>query len=169
MELFFSSSFWPTENSSLVPYFFQEIEYENSDGLREYEITTSISLCMLSRAWLNVTPWTVTHQASLSMEFLREEYWSELPFPSAGDLPNSGIKHVSLVSPALAGGFFTIVPPGKPFYFLFCIFQIGAPVGCHCLLHCVKVKSESEVAQSHPTYSDRMDCSLPGSSIHGIF
>jgi len=42
-------------------------------------------------------------------------------------------------------------------------------VGCHCPLHCVKVKSESEVAQSHPTPSDPMDCSLPGSSIHGIF
>ncbi|XP_059745638.1 E3 ubiquitin-protein ligase E3D isoform X6 [Bos indicus] len=42
-------------------------------------------------------------------------------------------------------------------------------VGCHCLLHCVKVKSESEVAQSCPTCRDPMDCSLPGSSIHGIF
>ena len=42
-------------------------------------------------------------------------------------------------------------------------------VGCHLLLHCVKVKSESEVAQSRPTPSDPMDCSLPGSSIHGIF
>ena len=42
-------------------------------------------------------------------------------------------------------------------------------VGCHCLLQCVKVKSESEVAQSYPTLSDPMDCSLPGSSIHGIF
>ena len=42
-------------------------------------------------------------------------------------------------------------------------------VGCHCLLHCVKVKSESEVAQSHPPCSDPMDCSLPGSSIRGIF
>ena len=42
-------------------------------------------------------------------------------------------------------------------------------VGCHFLLQFVKVKSESEVAQSCPTLSDRMDCSLPGSSIHGIF
>ena len=42
-------------------------------------------------------------------------------------------------------------------------------VGCHYLLHCVKVKSESEVAQSCPTLSDPMDCSLPGSSIHGVF
>ena len=42
-------------------------------------------------------------------------------------------------------------------------------VGCHFLLQCMKVKSESEVAQSCPTLSDAMDCSLPGSSIHGIF
>ena len=42
-------------------------------------------------------------------------------------------------------------------------------VGCHFLLQCVKVKSESEVAQSCPTLSDPMDCSLPGSSVHGIF
>ena len=42
-------------------------------------------------------------------------------------------------------------------------------VGCHCLLQCIKVKSESEVAQLCPTPSDPMDCSLPGSSIHGIF
>ena len=42
-------------------------------------------------------------------------------------------------------------------------------VGCHCLLQCMKVKSESEVAQSYPTLSDPVDCSLPDSSIHGIF
>ena len=42
-------------------------------------------------------------------------------------------------------------------------------VGCHFLLQCMKVKSESEVAQSCPTPSDTMDCSPPGSSIHGIF
>ena len=42
-------------------------------------------------------------------------------------------------------------------------------VGCHFLLQCMKVKSESEVTQSSPTSSDPMDCSLPGSSVHGIF
>ena len=45
----------------------------------------------------------------------------------------------------------------------------NAGVGCHCLLQCVKVKSEREVTQSCPTLSDPMDCSPPGSSIHGIF
>ena len=42
-------------------------------------------------------------------------------------------------------------------------------MGCHFLLQCIKVKSESEVTQSCPTLSDPMDCSLPGSSVHGIF
>ena len=46
-------------------------------------------------------------QAPLSMEFSRQEYWSGLPFPSARDLPHPGIELVSLVSSALAGGFFT--------------------------------------------------------------
>ena len=47
------------------------------------------------------TPWTVAHQAPPSMGFPRQEYWSGLPFPSPGDLPNTGIEHLS---PALAGG-----------------------------------------------------------------
>ena len=55
-------------------------------------------------------PWTVAHQAPPSMGFSRQEYWSELPFPSPGDLPNPGTEPVS---PALAGGFFTIEPPGQ--------------------------------------------------------
>ena len=53
----------------------------------------------------SVTPWTVAHQASLSMEFPRQEYWSGLPFSAPGDLPDPGIEPVSLLSPALAGGF----------------------------------------------------------------
>ena len=55
-------------------------------------------------------PWTVAHQAPLS----RQEYWSGLPCPTPGDLPDPGIKTVSPVSPALADRFFTTVPPGKP-------------------------------------------------------
>ena len=55
-------------------------------------------------------PWTVACQAPLSMEFPRQEYWSGLPFPSPGDLPNPGIKPVS---PELTDGFFPTEPPGK--------------------------------------------------------
>ena len=49
----------------------------------------------------------VAHQASLSMEFSKEKYWNELPFPSSGDLPDPGMEPASLVSPALTGRFFT--------------------------------------------------------------
>ena len=52
-------------------------------------------------------PWTIAHQAPLSMGFSRQEYRSGLPFPSPGDLPNPGIESGSLLSPALAGVFFT--------------------------------------------------------------
>ena len=62
----------------------------------------------------SATPWTVAYQAPLSMEFSRQEYWSGLPFPSLGDLPDPGIEPTSLASLALAGRFFTSVPPGKP-------------------------------------------------------
>ena len=48
------------------------------------------------------------------MEYISQEYWIGLPFPSPGDLPDPGIKPASPVSPALAGGFFTAEPPGKP-------------------------------------------------------
>ena len=57
------------------------------------------------------TPWTVDQQAPLSMKYSRQEYWSVLPFPSPGDLPNPGIESMP---PALAGRFFTTEPPGKP-------------------------------------------------------
>ena len=58
-----------------------------------------------------MTPWTVAHQAPPSIVFPRQESWSGLPFPSPGDLPDPGIEPAS---PALAGGFFTTEPPGKP-------------------------------------------------------
>ena len=65
----------------------------------------------VSCAWLFVTPWTVPRQAPLSMGFSRQEHWRGLPFPPPGDLPNPGIEPSS---PALAGGFFTTEPHGKP-------------------------------------------------------
>ena len=65
---------------------------------------------MLSHVLLFVTPGTVAYQAPLSLGFSRQEYWSGLPFPPPGDLPVPGIEPTS---PALAGGFFTIDPPGN--------------------------------------------------------
>ena len=65
---------------------------------------------MLSHVQLFVILWTVAHQAPLSMGLFRQEYWSRLPFPFLGDLPNPGIEPTS---PASAGRFFTTEPPGK--------------------------------------------------------
>ena len=76
----------------------------------------SLVLChaqSFNRAGLFCDPWTVAHLAPLSMGFSRQEYWSGLPFPPPGDLLNTGIKPVSLISPASAGRFFTTEPPGK--------------------------------------------------------
>ena len=58
-------------------------------------------VCMLSCVQLFVAPWSVAHQAPLSMGFSRQEYWSGLPCPSPGDLPDPGIKPRSPVSPQL--------------------------------------------------------------------
>ena len=66
----------------------------------------------LSHIQLFATPRTVAH--TLSMEFFRQELWNGLPFLSPGDLPIAGTKHTDLASPALAGGFFTTEPLGKP-------------------------------------------------------
>ena len=70
-------------------------------------LTIKILVVVLSHVQLFVNPWTVAHQAPLSVEFSRQEYWSGLPFPPPGDPPNPGIKPESPASPALAGGSFT--------------------------------------------------------------
>ena len=62
---------------------------------------------MLSHVLLFVTAWTVALQALLSLGFPRQEYWSGLPFPPLGNLSDPGTEPVSLMSPALVGGFFT--------------------------------------------------------------
>ena len=75
------------------------------------------SLCapLLSHVWLFVTSWTIDHQALLSMEFSRQEYWSGLPFSSPGALPNPGIESVSIESPHWQADSLPPVLPGKPF------------------------------------------------------
>ena len=61
-----------------------------------------------------MTQRTGAQEAPLSMGFSRQEYWSGLPFPPAGDLPDPGIEPASPVAPALAGRLFSTGPPGKP-------------------------------------------------------
>ena len=81
----------------------------------------------LSHVLLFLTPWTADGQATLSMEFLRQEYWSGLQCPTPGDLPDPVIELKFPVSPALAGEFFTTEPPGKPsllVYIKVCIFIV---------------------------------------------
>ena len=73
-------------------------------------------MCVVTQVCWTLQPHgTVARQAPLSMGLSRQEYWSGLPFPPLGDLPDPGIKPMSLVSPALAGRFFTTKPPGKSF------------------------------------------------------
>ena len=82
-------------------------------GIAQRLITSTmekVKVKSLSRFWLFVTPWTVAHQAPLSMGFSRQEFWSGLPFPSPGDLPDPGIEPRS---PALQADALTSEPPGK--------------------------------------------------------
>ena len=94
-----------------------------SPGYTQYMLILCVCVCVCAHACVHaqscltfMTPWTVAHQVSLSMGLPRQEHWSGLLFPTPRDLPNSGIKAVFFVSPALAGKFFTTVPPGKHVY-----------------------------------------------------
>ena len=70
-------------------------------------LLSSTCACVLSHIRLFAAPWTVAWKAPLPMEFSRQEYQHGVPFPTPGNLPNPGVKPVSLASLALAGGFFT--------------------------------------------------------------
>ena len=88
----------------------------------------------LSCVQLCARPWPVACQAPPSMEFFRPEPCSGLPFPTPGDLPDTGIELMSLASPTLAGRFFTTAPHGKPhniyryenIYMCVCVFNFVA-------------------------------------------
>ena len=79
-----------------------------------------VGVWSLSAKWCLTlaTPWTVTHQAPLSMGWPRQEYWSSLPFCFPGDLPDPGIEPMSA---ALTGRLFTAEPPGKPIRVCVCM------------------------------------------------
>ena len=83
---------------------------------RQCACPDSLSVCVLSRSVVSDSfqpQWTIARQAPLSMGFPRQEYWSGLPFPPAGDLPDPGMEPTS-ASPASAGRFSTTEAPGKP-------------------------------------------------------
>ena len=83
---------------------------------RLYECLGLVCSCVLSHfisVWPFVTPWTVARHALLSMGFSRQRYWSGLPCPPPGDLPDLGIETMSLTSPALQADSLLSEPPGK--------------------------------------------------------
>ena len=83
----------------------------NTKNHTEYLIIITIQWKLLSHVQLFKTPWTVAYQAPPSMGFSKKEYWSGLPFPSPGDLPDPGIE---ARSPALQADVSPSEPPGKP-------------------------------------------------------
>ena len=101
-------------------------------------------LSCFSHVQLFVAPRTAARQAPLSMGFSRQEYWSGLPCPPPGDLPNPGIEPESPVSPALAGRFFTTSVTGEAQY-----------THTHTYSRCCSV------TQSCPTLCNPTDCSMP--------
>ena len=145
---------------------------------------------MLSHTVLSdsATSWTVAWQASLSIGFSRQEYWSGLAFPSPGDLPNPGIKSRS---PVLQKDSLPAEPQGKPkntgvgslslLQQIFLTWKSNQDLQrCRWILYQLsyqgspfftveKERKENEVAQLCPSLCYPMDCSLPGSCFHGIF
>ena len=96
-------------------------------------------MCMYSVVSDSVTPWTVARQAPLSMGFSRQEYGSGLPFSPPEDLSDLKIEPASLASPALAGRFFTAVPPGLPHKKNTCTQIISKLLFIYLLCECVCV------------------------------
>ena len=87
--------------------------------LKNSSTSLFVVCCLVAKSCPTLaTPWTVARQALLSVGFSRQEYWSGLPFPFPGNLPDPGIKPMPPESSALAGGFFTTVPHRKPLVFL---------------------------------------------------
>ena len=93
-----------------------------------------------------MTSWIIVHQAPLSMEFSRQEYWSGMPFPPPGDLPNAGTEPLPLKSPALAGRLFTSRTNWATIY----------------------ITATAKSLQSCPTLCDPIDGSPLGSPVPGI-
>ena len=106
----------------------------NQDSIRQHGNVCSLSSCLVTKSCLTLC----NHQAPLSMGFFRQEYWSGLPFPSPGDLPNPGIESTS---PALADGVFTTEPPGELRVLLpSSLFTFPAPHSSRCSINACGIK-----------------------------
>ena len=128
---------------------------------------------------LSSRPWTVACQAPLPMEFSRQGCWSGVIFPTPGGLPDPGVKPVSLASPALAGRFFTTVPPGRPHCIYYCVYTLYNIVVIWDIQHrqtCEtqsslraggKVAATAKSLQLCLTLCDPIDGSLPGPPVPG--
>ena len=139
------------------------IEYVSKMGLRW--LLLLLLLSRFSHVRLCVTPWTAAHQDPPSLGFSRQKHRSGLPFPSPMHESEKWKWSCSVVSDSVQPH--RRHPTRLPRPWDSPVKNAG--VGCHFLLHCMKVKSESEVAESCPTLCDPKDCSPPDSSIHGIF
>ena len=117
--------------------------------------TNTLCVCVRVRAHAHVLshsvvsdslwpPWTIGCQAPLFMKFSRQEYWSMLPFPTPGNLPNAGIKPSSLACSALAGRLFTTALPRKP-----------NTIYYHLYVKSKKVKQMNEYNKTEQTYRYR--------------
>ena len=123
-----------------------------------------IQACMLSRLCLTLcTPMDLACQAPQSMGFSRQEYWTGLPCPPPGDLPSPGIELMSLMSPALAGEFFTTSAIWEALGWEYWSTKLKLELSPHLIRLPVQFSS---VAQSCPTLCDPIDCSTPGFSVH---
>ena len=111
--LVFSGSFLESLGNPINHFPFSEISESPSIFQVCLPITTLVNACILSHVHLFVTPWIIALQAPLFIGFFRQEYWSVLPVPSSGDLPNPVIEPKS---PACE--FFTSEPPRKPLIML---------------------------------------------------
>ena len=98
----------------LFPKAFVEKSRDSCLTSQLLEVVIRVRAQLLQLCPNTLQPYGLAHQASLSMGFSRQEYWSGLPCPPPGDCPNPGIKLASFMSPTLAGRFFTAVPLGKP-------------------------------------------------------
>ena len=122
---------------STVYCFLQFAVYLNSHNLGVVVVVQS-----LSHVWLFATPWTIAHQAPLSIAFPRQEYWSGFSFPLAGDLPDQGMESMSPVSSALTGRFFITSTTGKP--------QLGCRRGVIC--RCSIAVINANLDKSSPSF-----------------